>query len=88
MVTNRDVDDVGERPGSQMPKTPTGIAGFDEIAGGGVPAGRPTLVCGPAGAGKSLFAMQFLVNGINRYAEPGVFLVFEENRSDVVADVR
>src|SRR5665647_1061958 len=88
MVTNRDVDDLGERPGSQLFKTPTGIAGFDEITGGGVPAGRPTLVCGPAGAGKSLFAMQFLVNGINRYAEPGVFLVFEENRADLVADVR
>src|SRR5665647_348010 len=88
MVTNRDVDDLGERPGSQLFKTPTGIDGFDEITGGGVPAGRPTLVCGPAGAGKSLFAMQFLVNGINRYAEPGVFLVFEENRADLVADVR
>lgn len=88
MVTNRDVDNAGEWPGSQLPKTPTGIAGFDEITGGGVPAGRPTLVCGPAGAGKSLFAMQFLVNGIIRYAEPGVFLTFEENRADLVADVR
>ena len=52
-----------------------------------MPAGRPSLVCGPPGAGKSLFALQFLVNGATRYGEPGVFLTFEENRADVVADV-
>ena len=87
MVTNADVEDLGEQPRSLLPKSPTGIKGFDEITGGGLPAGRPSLVCGPPGAGKSLFALQFLVNGVTRYGEPGVFLTFEENRADVVADV-
>src|SRR5450759_2369734 len=87
MVTHADIEDVDERPGSVLPKSPTGIKGFDEITGGGLPAGRPSLVCGPPGAGKSLFALQFLVNGATLYGEPGVFLTFEENRSDVVADV-
>jgi len=85
-VTNTGVEELGTPQGS-LPKSPTGIIGFDEITGGGLPAGRPSLVCGPPGAGKSLFALQFLVNGVTQYAEPGVFLTFEENRADVVADV-
>jgi len=88
MLTNTDVADPGERRTSLLPKCPTGIKGFDEITGGGLPAGRPSLVCGGPGVGKSLFALQFLVNGVNQYDEPGVFLTFEENRTDVVADVR
>lgn len=87
MVTNTDIDDADEDQGSVLPKSPTGIKGFDEITGGGLPAGRPSLVCGPPGAGKSLFALQFLVNGATLYGEPGVFLTFEESRADVVADV-
>jgi circadian clock protein KaiC len=87
MVTNADVEDLGGLPHSLLPKSPTGIKGFDEITGGGLPAGRPSLVCGPPGVGKSLFALQFLVNGVTRYDEPGVLLTFEENRADVVADV-
>jgi circadian clock protein KaiC len=87
MVTNTDIEDLAGEPRSLLAKSPTGIKGFDEITGGGLPAGRPSLVCGPPGAGKSLFALQFLVNGVNEYAEPGVFLTFEENRADVVADV-
>jgi circadian clock protein KaiC len=87
MVTNADVEDLARQPRSLLPKSPTGIKGFDEITGGGLPAGRPSLVCGPPGVGKSLFALQFLVNGATRYDEPGVFLSFEENRDDVVADV-
>ena len=85
-MTSAGVEELGELP-SSLPKSPTGIIGFDEITGGGLPAGRPSLVCGPPGAGKSLFALQFLVNGVTQYAEPGVFLTFEENRADVVADV-
>jgi circadian clock protein KaiC len=69
-----------------LPKSLTGIDGFDEITEGGLPTGRPTLVCGPAGSGKSLFALQFLVNGATRYGEPGVFLTFEEARDDLVAN--
>ncbi|MDQ1538039.1 MAG: circadian clock protein KaiC [Actinomycetota bacterium] len=87
MVTNTGVTDLDEQPRWLLPKSPTGIRGFDEITGGGLPAGRPSLVCGPPGAGKSLFALQFLVNGATRFDEPGVFLTFEESRADVLADV-
>ena len=87
MVTNADVVNLGGQPGSRLPKSPTGIKGFDEITGGGLPAGRPSLVCGPASAAKSLFALQFLVNGVTRYAEPGVFLTFAQSRADVAGDV-
>ena len=61
-----------------LPKTPTGINGLDEITLGGVPQGRPTLICGGPGCGKTLFAMEFLVNGALKYNEPGVFVTFEE----------
>jgi len=63
-LTGIGVEDLGERIHPQLPKSPTGIKGFDEITGGGLPRGRPSLVCGPPGAGKSLFALQFLVNGV------------------------
>lgn len=87
MLANTDAADPGDQDGSKLPKSPTGIEGFDEITGGGLPTGRPTLVCGAPGVGKSLFAMQFLVNGATQFAEHGVFLTFEENRADVVTDV-
>ena len=86
-MTSAEVDDPGDTLHSWLPKSPTGIKGFDEITAGGLPAGRPSLVCGPPGAGKSLFALQFLVNGATQYAEPGVFLTFEEKREDVVVNV-
>jgi circadian clock protein KaiC len=70
-----------------LPKTPTGISGFDEVTLGGLPAGRPTLVCGAAGCGKTLFAVTFLVNGATRFAEPGVFMSFEERAGDLAANV-
>jgi circadian clock protein KaiC len=63
-------------------KVPTGIHGFDEITGGGLPEGRPTLVCGGAGCGKTLFALQFLVHGATR-GENGVFVSFEETEEDL-----
>ncbi len=56
----------------------TGINGFDDVAMGGLPAGRPTLVCGTTGSGKTLFAIEFLARGILRSGEPGVFVSFEE----------
>jgi circadian clock protein KaiC len=87
MVNSADVEDPGGQARSLLPKSPTGIKGFDEITDGGLPTGRPTLVCGPPGAGKSLFGLQFLVNGITRYAESGVLLAFEESRDDVLANV-
>jgi circadian clock protein KaiC len=64
-------------------KTPTGISGLDEITNGGFPKGRPILICGSAGCGKTLFAAQFLVKGITEYNEPGVFMSFEETASDL-----
>ncbi len=70
-----------------LPKAPTGIAGFDEITRGGLPAGRPTLVCGDAGSGKTLFATTFLVNGAVQFGEPGVFMSFEERGEDLAANV-
>ena len=70
-----------------LPKAPTGIAGFDEITLGGLPAGRPTLVCGAAGSGKTLFAATFLVNGAVHFDEPGVFMSFEERAEDLAANV-
>jgi circadian clock protein KaiC len=68
-------------------KEPTGISGFDEITRGGLPAGRPTLVCGSAGAGKTLFAMEFLVRGATLYNEPGVFMSFEETDEELATNV-
>jgi circadian clock protein KaiC len=72
---------------STLPKAATGIRGLDEVTGGGLPRGRPTLVCGPAGSGKTLLAMEFLVRGITEFGEPGVFMAFEETREDLVANV-
>lgn len=70
-----------------LPKAPTGITGFDNITLGGLPAGRPTLICGSAGSGKTMFASTFLVNGATLYDEPGVFMSFEERAEDLVANV-
>ncbi len=64
-------------------KTPTGISGLDEITNGGFPKGRPILICGSAGCGKTLFAAQFLIKGITDYKEPGVFMSFEETPKDL-----
>ncbi|MBK7378700.1 MAG: circadian clock protein KaiC [Ignavibacteriales bacterium] len=68
-------------------KSPTSIQGFDEITSGGLPKGRPTLVCGGAGCGKTLFAMEFLVRGATVYNEPGVFISFEETEKELISNV-
>ena len=73
---------------SKLPKAPTGIHGLDEITQGGLPAGRPTLVCGGAGCGKTLLAMEFLVRGIVEQGEPGVFVAFEESAEELTQNVR
>ena len=70
-----------------LPKAPTGIQGLDEVTGGGLPKGRVTLVCGSAGCGKSLLAMEFLVHGAVRYGEPGVCIDFEETEEKLRANV-
>ena len=69
-----------------VPKSPTGIQGLDEITGGGLPRGRPTLICGGPGCGKTILAMEFLINGAQKYGEPGVFLSFEESVEDLIAN--
>ena len=71
-----------------LPKAPTGIQGLDEITGGGLPRGRPTLVCGAAGCGKTMLATEFLVRGAPQYGEPGVFMMFEENAAELTENVR
>jgi len=71
----------------RLHKSPTGIKGFDEITGGGVPKGRPILVCGGAGCGKTLFAIEFLVRGATEFNEPGVFMSFEETNEELTINV-
>lgn len=75
------------KPLDGLRKDRTGIPGFDEITLGGLPAGRPTLVCGSAGAGKTLFAMEFLVRGAILFDEPGVFMSFEETDEELAKNV-
>jgi circadian clock protein KaiC len=70
-----------------LPKCPTGIQGLDEITGGGLPRGRPTLVCGGAGCGKTLLAAEFLVRGAAIFGEPGVLMAFEETEKELEANV-
>ena len=74
-------------PRPQLPKSPTGIQGLDAITDGGLPTGRPTLVCGGAGCGKTLLAMEFLVRGATDFDEPGVFMTFEENAQELTDNV-
>ncbi len=71
----------------QLAKCPTGIQGLDEITDGGLPQGRPTLVCGSAGCGKTLLGMEFLVRGATQYGEPGVFIAFEETAEELAQNV-
>jgi len=71
-----------------LPKAPTGIQGLDELTGGGLPRGRPTLICGSAGCGKTLLAMEFLVRGATQHNEPGLFVAFEETPQELTQNVR
>ena len=80
----------GSTPSSRatlLPKCLTGIQGLDEITGGGLPRGRPTLVCGGAGCGKTLLATEFLVRGAVEFGESGVFMAFEETEAELKANV-
>src|SRR5947209_5803264 len=70
-----------------LQKCPTGIEGLDEVTEGGLPQGRPTLVCGSAGCGKTLLAIEFLVRGAVQYDEPGVFFSFEETTEELAQNV-
>ena len=68
-------------------KSPTGITGLDQITQGGLPKGRPTLVCGSSGSGKTLLGMEFLAKGASDYGEPGVCFSFEESSHDLIKNV-
>lgn len=74
--------------GVPLAKTPTGVPGFDDITGGGLPTGRPTLVCGGAGSGKTLLGMSVILNGILKFGEPGVIMTFEETAEELAQNVR
>lgn len=73
--------------GSKLEKTPTGIDGFDEITNGGLPTGRTTLICGRAGSGKTVMALEFLINGATQFDEPGVFIAFEETQEELTQNI-
>src|SRR5687767_10194651 len=72
---------------TELSKSPTGITGFDEITNGGLPACRPTLICGGAGAGKTLFSIECIIRGATEYGEPGVIITFEEKADDLEKNV-
>ncbi len=78
-----DLDAITDLDTRVLHRVPTGINGFDEVALGGLPAGRCTLVTGTAGSGKTLFAVEFLARGVQRFDEPGVFVTFEEKPEDL-----
>src|ERR1700676_538806 len=70
----------------RLEKAPTGIAGLDEVTLGGLPRGRATLICGSPGCGKTMLGVEFLVNGVRDYGEPGVFVAFEETKDELVVN--
>ena len=86
-MTIRKDKSLSPQPIDSLPKSATGIEGLDEITQGGFPKGRPTLICGSAGCGKTLMAMEFLVNGIIAFNEPGVFMAFEETADELTTNV-
>ncbi len=88
MARPRNTAKTSSPPALTLPKAPTGIQGLDEITEGGFPAGRPTLICGSAGSGKTMLAAAFLVHGAVDYGEPGVFMMFEENAEELAQNLR
>src|SRR3954465_4507242 len=87
-VTMAKTNGTSKGSSPRLAKVTTGISGLDEITRGGLPRGRPTLVCGGAGCGKTLMAMEFLVRGAMDHGEPGVFMAFEETGDELTANVR
>jgi len=84
MVRKKKQDESGL---TQLAKCPTGIKGLDDITNGGLPQGRPTLVAGAAGCGKTLLAMEFIVRGAMEFGEPGLFVSFEESTGELAKNV-
>lgn len=86
-MTRKKVHSENSVPTAELAKTRTGIPGLDEVTIGGLPTGRPTLICGGPGCGKTLFALEFIVRGIELYNEPGVFIAFEEKPEELATNV-
>lgn len=86
-MSNRTKKGLSALDNRTLKKTLTGITGLDEITEGGLPAGRPTLVCGGTGCGKTLLSLEFLVKGATLYNEPGVFMAFEEKAAELTTNV-
>lgn len=76
-----------KKPMPELKKSPTGIRGLDDVTYGGLPKGRPTLICGSAGCGKTLMSVEFLIRGATQFKEPGVFMSFEESVKDITENV-
>jgi circadian clock protein KaiC len=87
-VTTAHVVNLARQTAGTVRKSPTGIDGLDEITGGGLPAGRPSLIAGGAGCGKTLMAAEFLVRGATQFGEPGVFVTFEERPDELAENVQ
>lgn len=81
------LSELTDNNNNTLPKTPSGISGLDQITLGGLPTGRPTLICGSAGCGKTLFSLEFLIRGALDYNEPGVFMAFEEKPEELATNV-
>ncbi|RZL16603.1 MAG: circadian clock protein KaiC [Pedobacter sp.] len=86
-MTKKSVIKQSKEAFPQLKKTPTGITGLDEVTMGGLPDGRPTLVCGQAGCGKTLLSLEFIVRGATEFNEPGVFVAFEEKATELADNV-
>lgn len=87
MATSRVRQSDNAKALPKLEKAPTGITGFDEITKGGLPRGRPTIICGGPGCGKTMFAMEFLVRGATEFNEPGVLMTFEETGDEITKNV-
>lgn len=87
MSSTQSLPDNGNTLLNTLPKTPSGISGLDQITMGGLPTGRPTLICGSTGCGKTLFSLEFLIRGAQEYGEAGVFMAFEEKPQELAMNV-
>src|ERR1700743_2476342 len=83
LATSKVRQSGSEKSAPKLEKALTGIAGFDQITNGGLPQGRPTIVCGGPGCGKTMFAMEFLVRSGTQFKEPGVLMTFEEHGEEM-----
>ena len=86
-MTKKQARTIQATAAGQLQKSPTGISGLDEITKGGLPLGRPTLICGSAGCGKTLMSIEYIIRGALEFNEPGVFMAFEEKAEELAMNV-